>query len=139
MFRLPSPFFHFPYQLFHFCIVSSSSGWSHAFSQSAASNSATTIGFQRPFLLFDLIFFVRSFLIFIFYFLLISSSSVESSCKLCRRCRLYSLNEATIAAQHFSPPFSNPVLLAPSFSPPFQRKTSVSVSLSFAVLDLVFV
>ena len=49
-------------QVYPFCMVSSSSGCSHAFSQSAASNSATHQRFSASILPFDLIFSVISFM-----------------------------------------------------------------------------
>ena len=101
-FPLSSSFFIFCNQLYHFCMVSSHPGWIHAFSESAANNSATHHRFSASILPFDLLFFVRSFIIFILCCCFISSPSVDSSCMLCRRCRLYSLNKAKILAQQSS-------------------------------------
>ena len=109
------------------CMVSSHRGWSHAFSQSAVSSSATHHELSASILTFDLIFFVISFITFNLCCLLISTSSVDSSCLLCRRCRLYFLNKAKILAQQSS-------LHLSSYTGAF-----ASVSLCFAVLDLVFV
>ena len=86
---------------------------------------------------FDLLFFVISCMTFILCCLVLSSSSVDSSCLLCRRCKLYSLNKAKILAQQSSLHFSYPVLPASSYTTPFQKRASASASLSFAVLDLV--
>ena len=94
--------FHFSNQTCHFCVVSPSPGWSHAFSQSAASNSATHHLLSASILSFHLIFFVISFIIFILCCRFISSPSVESSGMLFRRCRLCSLNKAKILAQQSS-------------------------------------
>ena len=57
--------------------------------------------FLASILPFDLIFFVISFITFICCCSFISYS-VESSCMLCRRCRLYSLNKAKVLAQQSS-------------------------------------
>ena len=88
---------------------------------------------------FCLIFLVISFITFTLCCLLISSTSVDSSCLLCRRCRLYSLNKARILAQQSSHHFRILYFFASSYTPPFQRGASASLSLSFDVLDLVLV
>ena len=76
--------------------------WIHAFSQSFACNSETHHRFLASTLPFDLFFFVRSFMIAILCYCFISSSSVNSSCLLCKRCKLYSPNKAKILAQQSS-------------------------------------
>ena len=83
-------------------MVSSHPGWIHAFSQSAANNSVTHHRRSASILPFGLIFFVKSFIIFIHCCCFISSPSVDSSCLLCRRCKLYSLNKAKILAKQSS-------------------------------------
>ena len=89
---------------YHFCMVSSHPGWIHAFSQSAANSSETHHRLSASILPFDLIFFVRSFIIFILCCCFISSSSsfADSSCLLCSRCKLCSLNMANVLAQQSS-------------------------------------
>ena len=74
-------------------MVSSHPGWVHAFSQSFASIYATHQRFLAYILPFDLIFFIRSFMMAILCYCFISSCSVSSSCLLCSRCKLYSLNK----------------------------------------------
>ena len=54
------------------------------------------------FFLFDLIFLSRYFMIVILCCCFIFSSSVDSSCLLCKRCKLYSLNKEKILAQQSS-------------------------------------
>ena len=86
----------------------------------------------------DLIYFVISFITIILCCRFISSS-VESSCMLCRRCRLYSLNKAKIPAQLCSPYFRVMYLLLPRALLHSNGGPSASVCLTFAVLDLVLV
>ena len=83
-------------------MVSSHPGWIHALSQSAANNSVTHHRFSASILPCDLIFFVISFIIFILCCRFIYFPSVDSSCMLCRRCELYSLNKEKILAQQSS-------------------------------------
>ena len=97
-------FFHLSFTIFFFIFLQPNipflpPGWRHAFQQSAASNSIT---FSASILPLNLILFVISFITFILCCLLISSSSVVSSCMLCRRCTLYSVNKAKILAQQSS-------------------------------------
>ena len=80
--------------------------WIYVFSQSFASNSETHHRFLAPILPFDLIFFIRSFMISILYCCFISSSSVDPSSLLCKCCKLYSLNEEKILAQQYFLPLS---------------------------------
>ena len=68
----------------------------YALSRSAANTSETHHRFSTSILPFDLIFFVRSFLIAILCCCFISTSSVDSSCLLFQRCKLYSLNNEKI-------------------------------------------
>ena len=83
-------------------MVPSHPGWSHAFPQSAAKSSATHHRFSASILSFGLILFVVSLITFILCCCLISSSSAKSSCLLCSRCKLNSLNKAKILAQKSS-------------------------------------
>ena len=71
-------------------------------SQSFASSSATHQRFLAFVLPFDPIFFLRSFWIAIPCCCFVSSSSVDSSCLLCKRWKLYSLNKENILAQQSS-------------------------------------
>ena len=75
--------------LSHFCTVSSHPAWIHTFSQSAASNSVTHHRLSASILPFDLIFLVKSLIIVILCCCFISSTSVDTSCLLCRRCQLF--------------------------------------------------
>ena len=122
IFVFSSSFFIFSNHSYHFCMVSSHPGWIHAFSQSVVNNSVTTNDFRRPTLPFDLIFFVTSFIIFFFCCYFISSPSVDSSCLLCRHCRLYSLNKEKTLVQQSSHHFFILyfLLLRTRFFPPWE-------------------
>ena len=119
-------------------MVSSSPGWRQAFSQSAANNSATHHRFRASILPFDLIFFVTSVIIFSFCCLFISFSSVVFMHALPSLHVVLSEPGEDSCPAIFSP-LSCSVLPASSYTPPFQRSASASVTLSFAVLDLVLV
>ena len=94
MFPFSSFFFMCSSHSYHFCMVSSHPVWTHAFSQSVASNSETHRRFLASILLFDLILFIRSFVVVIVCCCFISSTS-DSSCLLCRRCKLYSAQQSS--------------------------------------------
>ena len=99
----------------------------------------STIDFRRPSFFLIWVFFVISFITFILCCRFISFPSVQSSCMLCRRCGLCSLNETKILAQQPSLHFLFLYCLVFAYPPPFQRGASAFESFSCAVLNLVLV
>ena len=68
---------------------------------------------------------------------LLLPASVSSSCLLCRRCKLYSLNKEKIVAQQSSHHFL--ILFVCAYSSPFQGIASDFKGPSLTLLDLVLV
>ena len=130
--------FHFSQPICdHFCIVSSSSGWSHALSQSAASNSATHHRLSASTLPFDLNFFRQKFH---------NLHSLLPPHFFFRGILMHALSTLQVVLSEQGED-SCPAILSPcscsvrpaSYTPTFQRGSSASAGLSFAVLDLVLV
>ena len=87
---------------------------------------------------FDLIFLMRAFMIAILCCCFISSSSVDSSCLICRRCNLYSLNKENSRPTILSPFFYSEFLVF-AHPPPSQGDASTSKDIFVAFFNIVFV
>ena len=98
-----------------------------------------TIGSQHPLFLFYLIFLVRSFMITILRCCFISSSSVDSSCLLCRRYKFVLSKKRENSSPAMLSPLSYSRFLVFAYSPPLQRSASIFKSLFLAVFNFVLV